>query len=589
MRELLDQVVQMALEAGQTIRDEFYHENGPRGFSGKAPVDVEIEAELRRQLKEITPDWPILGEELPYQEGTDQEHCWILDPQDGTSAFHRGFRGSTVAIGLLKNGEPVLGVVYAPLYPNDRGELMAGAQGVGLFHNGQRIEPSAPRHPLSPYDIAAVSQDADQRLEANTWTLAPARYLPLPSVAFRLALAAVGEVRVGMSLAPLRTLDVAASHALLKLSGRVLRNLGDPDDPVVRYDAEANLHGCIGADPQAVEQLTPWPWESVFGPRQSTELAVPRPRTSIRPDGGLSLERAQGCLLGQVAGDNLGSLVEFKRAEEIARLYPEGPYELEDGGVWSTLAGQPTDDSELALTLARQILEDRGFDASRVRAAYRAWLESEPFDVGQTTGMGIMGGVNPDSQANGSLMRCSPLGLAFTPDQLTEIAPRESALTHIHPLCGECCRVFTQTISRAIAGMSAEEAYALALEESEGELQAILTSARAGPPQEYFEHMGWVRIAMGNAFHHLSQGTPLKQALVQTVRAGGDTDSNAAVAGALLGAFQGIQAIPRQWRLSVLTCRPHQGNKNSKRPRPTRYWAVDALILAERLLDLRSS
>ena len=69
--------------------------------------------------------------------------------------------------------------------------------------------------------------------------------------------------------------------------------------------------------------------------------------------------RAQGCLLGQLAGDALGSLVEFQSLEEIRRNYPGGVRELADGGTRSTIAGQPTDDSEMALLLAR-ILTERG-------------------------------------------------------------------------------------------------------------------------------------------------------------------------------------------------------------------------------------
>ena len=67
--------------------------------------------------------------------------------------------------------------------------------------------------------------------------------------------------------------------------------------------------------------------------------------------------RAQGCLLGQLAGDALGSLVEFQSPEEIHRSYPEGVRELADGGTWNTIAGQPTDDSEMALLLARMQTE----------------------------------------------------------------------------------------------------------------------------------------------------------------------------------------------------------------------------------------
>jgi hypothetical protein len=57
---------------------------------------------------------------------------------------------------------------------------------------------------------------------------------------------------------------------------------------------------------------------------------------------------AQGCLLGQLAGDALGSLVEFRAPQDIRREYPNGIRELADGGTWNTIAGQPTDDSELS-------------------------------------------------------------------------------------------------------------------------------------------------------------------------------------------------------------------------------------------------
>ena len=53
-----------------------------------------------------------------------------------------------------------------------------------------------------------------------------------------------------------------------------------------------------------------------------------------------TLARAQGCLLGQLTGDALGSLVEFQSPEEIRRSYPEGVRELDtNGGTWNTIAG----------------------------------------------------------------------------------------------------------------------------------------------------------------------------------------------------------------------------------------------------------
>lgn len=57
------------------------------------------------------------------------------------------------------------------------------------------------------------------------------------------------------------------------------------------------------------------------------------------------LSRAQGCLIGQLVGDALGSVVEFQSSEQIWQRYPDGIRDMADGGTWNTIAGQPTDDS----------------------------------------------------------------------------------------------------------------------------------------------------------------------------------------------------------------------------------------------------
>ncbi|MFC2592786.1 MAG: ADP-ribosylglycohydrolase family protein, partial [Corynebacterium matruchotii] len=94
-------------------------------------------------------------------------------------------------------------------------------------------------------------------------------------------------------------------------------------------------------------------------------------------------DRAQGVLYGQVIGDSLGSLVEFASPDAIAADYPGGVRELADGGPFRLSAGQPTDDSEMALALARTLVT-HGFDIDAIAAAYRRWAESNPFDIGNT-------------------------------------------------------------------------------------------------------------------------------------------------------------------------------------------------------------
>ena len=78
-------------------------------------------------------------------------------------------------------------------------------------------------------------------------------------------------------------------------------------------------------------------------------------------------DRAAGCLMGQIAGDSLGGLVEFCSPATIRERYPDGPRLLEDGGTWNILDGQPTDDSEMALMLARLLAEAVEYDAEEAR------------------------------------------------------------------------------------------------------------------------------------------------------------------------------------------------------------------------------
>src|SRR4051794_37607745 len=169
--------------------------------------------------------------------------------------------------------------------------------------------------------------------------------------------------------------------------------------------------------------------------------------------------RARGCLLGQVAGDSLGGLVEFRSEGTIRQDYPRGVRLLADGGHWNTLAGQPTDDSELALMLARSLVERGRFDDDAIARAYGHWYASGPFDCGGTTrrALSVASRVaddpaanarkvaSRDSQANGALMRVSPLGVfghAMPPDQLAALARRDAELTHPHPVCQDASAVY---------------------------------------------------------------------------------------------------------------------------------------------------
>ncbi len=189
--------------------------------------------------------------------------------------------------------------------------------------------------------------------------------------------------------------------------------------------------------------------------------------------------RAQGCLLGQLAGDALGSLVEFMGPEEIRRRYPNGVRDLADGGTWNTLAGQPTDDSEMALALARTLVRVGRYDPAEARKAYGAWLRSGPFDCGTTVRAGLLGTPNPASQANGALMRVSPLGIFganHDPWQVAEWARQDAALTHPHPVCLQTNALFAMAIARAVRTGCSPAALHAQVERWAGEMNALDTT-----------------------------------------------------------------------------------------------------------------
>ena len=93
-------------------------------------------------------------------------------------------------------------------------------------------------------------------------------------------------------------------------------------------------------------------------------------------------------------------------------------------------------------------------------------------------------------------------------------------------------------------------------------------------------------LTLQNAFFHLQRGTRIEDALEATVSKGGDTDTNAAIAGALLGAADGLGTIPHRWVMPVQACRPHD-SLDAYNPRPMIYWPDDLATLAEALLAAR--
>jgi ADP-ribosylglycohydrolase/fructose-1,6-bisphosphatase/inositol monophosphatase family enzyme len=592
LRVALDVALLAAREAGDALRADLHRPGGPRGEVDKADADTEAEWLIRRRVLEAFPGWGFLGEETGAVAGTPGDPIWIVDPNDGTRDYLKGRRGSAVSIGLLLGEVPRLGVVFSFSYPDDGGDLFAWAEGCGeMTRNGRRVAPALP-DTLGEGDVVLVSSAGDSDPSGNLACVTPARFRAVPSIAHRLALVAAGEAAAAVSLNWPSAWDYAAGHALLRGTGATLL---DEQGREAAYDPDGRSRcACAFGGREAVARVLlsrPWHTLGMNAQDRGGEDFPARLQKGRAESDAARLARAQGCLLGQLAGDNLGALVEFATESAIRRNHPDGPRRLVDGGVWSILAGQPTDDSEMALALARSILARGRFERDAALEAYRDWLRSSPFDVGGTVGAALRDHPNPGSQANGSVMRAAPLGIhahALAPVVAAELARQDSSLTHPNPACGDAAAAFVVAVAHAIReGDGPEAAWRAALDWATGAgasrlVLEALEAARLAPPVCDGESQGWVKVALQNAFHELLHAPSLEEAVVATVRRGGDTDTNAAIAGALLGAVHGRDAVPTQWRSMLLSCRPLP--PHASRVRPRTYWPVDVLEVAERLL-----
>ncbi len=261
---LLKEVVESVNSAGELLAAEWSRTAGPRGSVDKAEVDVEIEVQLCNELLHVL-DCDFWGEETGHRL-SGAEHCWVVDPNDGTSDFLKGIKGSAVSVGLLRSGVPILGVVYAPVTESLGADCIAWAEGLErILRNGQPITNALQDRKLELGSKVMVSTAAAQKPEINARLCAPAEFVPMPSIAYRLARVAAGDGVAAVSVVPVSAHDVVAGHAILRgVGGDLLDQCGNP----ISYQAEANFsivsQRCFGGALDACHDLLCRDWDAVF-------------------------------------------------------------------------------------------------------------------------------------------------------------------------------------------------------------------------------------------------------------------------------------------------------------------------------------
>jgi len=321
-------------------------------------------------------------------------------------------------------------------------------------------------------------------------------------------------------------------------------------------------------------------------------------------DRAVERERAEGALLGLAVGDALGTTLELSRPGLPAhgtRL--DGPHrDVTGGGPFAVAPGQVTDDTHLACCVASAI-DEQGLHLEAVIRSYLAWSEVT-FDISalmRTTVATLARGDRDagriaweasgrDAAPNGSLTRSVPIGVRFAldPARRRDAALADSALTHFDPRCQLACAAFDAAIAAAVTGArdvgeivqaaidELKAASTTLIERLPGDITGWILDARDALERDLVaashadpelrdrgdDHLdlhgssGFVRVAFRLAFWELAHAEGYADGVIDVVNRGGDADTNGAIAGALLGAFHGVGAIPPLWRQRVLEAQP---------------------------------
>jgi 3'(2'), 5'-bisphosphate nucleotidase len=221
----------IALEAGE-ITLKYFDEAGYHGADEKAdgsPVtlaDSEAEILIRAHLLDTLPDIIFVGEEMAAAgERPDlsaQEYFWMVDPLDGTKEFISGSGDYTVNIALIKNGEPFIGVVYAPA----KGELYAGYGAGHALMWREECNTEKTIHVRTPPKegitvIASKTHGNPIKLDSFLEGFKVAKVLKRGS-SLKICAIAAGKADLYPRLGPTCEWDTAAADAVLRSAGGMI-------------------------------------------------------------------------------------------------------------------------------------------------------------------------------------------------------------------------------------------------------------------------------------------------------------------------------------------------------------------------------
>ena len=244
--ELLTSRRAAAVEAGATALDWFRAGEETRariqwkgGVSPVCEADFAVDAYLRDRLGALLPGAGWLSEETADSpERMERREVFIVDPIDGTRAFISGDPRWAVSVALVEDGRPRLAVLHMPA----AGLTFEASAGGGASLNGIPIGVSA-QAGLAGARIAGPPRLMDNMARAGVQF---AREPKIPSLAYRLARVAAGEIDAGIASTDAWDWDIAAADLIVREAGGLLTDLEEREPA---YNKANPRHGILGAAP----------------------------------------------------------------------------------------------------------------------------------------------------------------------------------------------------------------------------------------------------------------------------------------------------------------------------------------------------
>lgn len=282
------------------------------------------------------------------------------------------------------------------------------------------------------------------------------------------------------------------------------------------------------------------------------------------------LDRFKGCIYGQAIGDALGLGTEGMTDEDIAWKYPNGlqHYEqiIQDSHRSRWKIGDWTDDTDMMLCIAEAVIENEGVNYLNIAHHFKMWADGVPMGIGRYTYNVLKVGdytekpfevsemvwnmSHRDSAANGGLMRTSVTGLF--PERVIEISENICRLTHYDPRCVGSCAIVSSLVNALVYNKKQPSVLDMIKMSLNYDAQ-ISDYIHKGYDESDIcklmddERMGYTLVTLSVALWAYWHAASFKEGLLAVVNAGGDADTNAAVACAILGAKFGFSSIPQEY------------------------------------------